>query len=345
MDLREVSEVDHEPDGMSTHRAGTLLLTRSDVRHLLPLSDCVGAVEEAFRRNAEAQDPPPRLLGMHVPDGGFHAKAAVLGQYFATKLNANFPLNPARSGLPTIQGVVILADALDGRLLAIMDSIEITILRTAAATALAARHLARPDAGIITVCGCGRQGTIQLEALAQTRTLKHAFAYDTDRRRAEEFARSRGAALGLVVEAIDDLAGSIRQSDIVVTCTPAREILIHAADVRPGTFIAAVGADSEDKQELDPTLLARATVVVDSLEQCATIGELHHALDAGLMSRAAVHAELGQVLVGRRPGRASPDEITIFDSTGTALQDVAAAALVYERARAATVGIPIDLSS
>jgi len=330
---------------MRAHQATTLLLTRSDVRRFLPLSDCVDAVEQAFGRNAEAQDLPPRILGMHVPDGGFHAKAAVLGQYFATKLNANFPLNPGRTGLPTIQGVVILADTKDGRLLAIMDSIEITILRTAAATALAARHLARPDAEIITVCGCGSQGVIQLEALVHTCPIKHAFAYDTDRSRADEFARSRTAALGFVVEAIDDLAGSIRQSDIVVTCTPAREILIHAVDVRPGTFIAAVGADSEHKQELDPALLARATVVVDSLEQCATIGELHHALDAGLMTRAAVHAELGQVIVGRRPGRASAEEITIFDSTGTALQDVAAAAMVYERARAAAAGTMPPLSS
>ena len=291
---------------MSAHRPATLLLTRGDVRRLLPLSDCVDAVEAAFRRSAEAQDPPPRILGMHVPDGGFHAKAAVLGHYFATKLNANFPLNPGRTGLPTIQGVVILADTRDGRLLAIMDSIEITILRTAAATALAARYLARPDAAIVTVRGCGAQGAIQLEAL--------------------------------------DLGGAVRRSDIVVTCTPAHEVLIHANDVQPGTFIAAVGADSEDKQELDPTLLTQATVVVDSLEQCATIGELHHALEAGLLTRAAVHAELGQVIAGRRPSRASAHEITIFDSIGTALQDVAAAAMVYERALVAGAGTTLDLS-
>jgi alanine dehydrogenase len=120
--------------------------------------------------------------------------------------------------------------------------------------------------------------------------------------------------------------------------------LIHANDVQPGTFIAAVGADSEDKQELDPTLLTQATVVVDSLEQCATIGELHHALEAGLLTRAAVHAELGQVIAGRRPSRASAHEITIFDSTGTALQDVAAAAMVYERALVAGAGTTLDLS-
>jgi alanine dehydrogenase len=259
-------------------------------------------------------------------------------------LNANFPLNPGRTGLPTIQGVVILADTRDGRLLAIMDSIEITILRTAAATALAARYLARPDAAIVTVCGCGAQGAIQLEALVRARAITRAFAYDSDRTRAEEFARTRATTLGIVVEPVDDLGGAVQRSDIVVTCTPAHEVLIHANDVQPGTFIAAVGADSEDKQELDPTLLTQATVVVDSLEQCATIGELHHALEAGLLTRAAVHAELGQVIAGRRPSRASAHEITIFDSTGTALQDVAAAAMVYERALVAGAGTTLDLS-
>jgi alanine dehydrogenase len=329
---------------MSAHRPATLLLTRGDVRRLLPLSDCVDAVEAAFRRSAEAQDPPPRILGMHVQDGGFHAKAAVSGHYFATKLNANFPLNPGRTGLPTIQGVVILADTRDGRLLAIMDSIEITILRTAAATALAARYLARPDAAIVTVCGCGVQGAIQLEALVRARAITRAFAYDSDRTRAEQFARTRATALGIVVEAVDDLGGAVRRSDIVVTCTSAREVLIHANDVQQGTFIAAVGADSEEKQELDPTLLTQATVVVDSLEQCATIGELHHALEARLLTRASVHAELGEVIAGRRPGRASAHEIAIFDSTGTALQDVAAAAMVYERALVAGAGTTLDLS-
>lgn len=323
----------------------TLLLTRSDVRRLLSLSDCIDAVESAFRRNAEALDPPPRLLAIHVPGGGFHTKAAVLGGYFATKLNANFPLNPGRTGLPTIQGVVILADVTDGRLLAVMDSIEITIPRTAAATALAARHLVRPGASVVTVCGCGTQGTIQLEALATTCSIKLALACDTDRPAADRFASTHTARLGIPVEAADDLAAAVRRSDIVVTCTPSRAPLIQSSDVRPGTFIAAVGADREDKQELDPTLLTRATVVVDNLEQCATIGELHHALAAGLLTRAAVHAELGQIIAGRRPGRTSHDEITIFDSSGTALQDAAAAVMVYERARAVGAGTRLELAS
>jgi len=322
----------------------TRMLTRSDVRRLLPLSDCIEAVAAAFCRSASAQDPPPRLLGLHVPGGGFHVKAAAMGDRFAAKLNANFPQNSER-GLPTIQGVVVLSDARNGRVLAIMDSMEITILRTAAATALAARHLARPDAAIVTVCGCGAQGAAQLAAVVAARAVTRVFAHDRDHATAVRFARERTHALGITVEATADLASAARQSDIVVTCTPSRAPLLGVGDVRPGTFIAAVGADSDDKQELHPALLAAATLVVDSLEQCASIGDLHHALAAGLLTRDAVHAELGEVVAGLRRGRTSVDEITIFDSTGTALQDVAAASMVYERACAAAAGATVDLSA
>jgi len=138
--------------------------------------------------------------------------------------------------------------------------------------------------------------------------------------------------LGIPVEAAADPAEAALSSDIVVTCTPSRKPFLRADDIRPGTFVAAVGADSPDKQELDPAILAAATVVADNLDQCASIGELHHALDAGLISKSAVHAELSDLAAGRNRGRSSPEEITLFDSTGTALQDAAAAARIYEKA-------------
>jgi alanine dehydrogenase len=323
----------------------TLLLTRDDVRKLLTLDDCVEAVGRAFARQAAREDPPAALLGVHVPGGGFHAKAAVVDGYFATKLNANFPGNPSRNGRPTIQGLVALFDATDGRILAVMDSIEITILRTAAATALAARYLARPDSATATICGCGAQAHAQLEAIVKARPIRRVFAYDQDDATAARFAGERSVALGIEVQAVADLSAAMRQSDICVTCTTARQPLIEPADVRPGTFIAAVGADSPEKQELDPKLLAIARVVVDNLEQCATIGELHHAFERGLVTPASVHAELGELIAGTKTGRASEDEITIFDSTGTAIQDVAAAAVVYERARQRGEATRLDLAS
>ncbi len=325
--------------------APTLVLTRSDVRRLLSLSDCIDAVEVAFRRQAKGVDPPPGVLGVHVDDGGFHTKVAAVGDYFACKLNGNFPLNPSLHGLPTIQGAIVLSSTAHGRVLALLDSMEITILRTAAATALAVRALSNAKADTVTLAGCGAQGAVQLQAVIAARPIRRAFLHDADQDVARRLAERINEGGRISAEPTDDLRDAVRRSDIVVTCTPSHSPLFAGGDVRPGTFVAAVGADSEDKQELDPSLLARAVVVVDSLEQCATIGELHHALAAGIVARDGVHASLGQILAGTRPGRGDADEITVFDSTGTALQDVAAAALVYERALEAGAGVPVALAS
>jgi len=314
----------------------TLLLSRRDVADLLTLAECVAAVEEAFRQHARGRALPPAILGVPAEGGGFHVKAAGLRMggrvYFAAKTNANFPGNPGRSGLPTIQGIVLLFDGENGVPLAVLDSIEITILRTGAATAAAAKRLARPDARVATICGCGEQGRVQLEALALALPLQRAWAYDADPERARRFAREAGRYHRFEVEPASDLAAAVREGDAVVTCTPSRKALIVDADVSPGTFLAAVGADSAGKQELDPRILTRAKVVVDSLDQCAEIGDLHHAIAAGLLTRSDVHAELAEVIEGTKAGRASAEEIVVFDSTGTALEDVAAAAAVYEKA-------------
>jgi ornithine cyclodeaminase/alanine dehydrogenase-like protein (mu-crystallin family) len=191
--------------------------------------------------------------------------------------------------------------------------------------------------------GCGAQGAVQLAAVAAVRPLDHAYVLDADQPRAEALAARATTTLGVRVEATKDLGAALRESDILVTCTSARAAFVFAPDVRPGTFIAAVGADNRGKQELAPDLVASATVVVDSLEQCAEIGELQHVLGAGLMRRDQVHAELADLVCGRRPGRTRDDEITIFDSSGVALEDVAAAVVVYEKARAAGRGTEVKL--
>jgi alanine dehydrogenase len=324
----------------------TLILSRRDVLDLLPLESCIDAVEGAFRLHADGRTLGPGVLSVRAEDGGFHIKAAGLGgarSYFAAKTNANFPDNPRRFGLPTIQGTVVLADAGNGTPLAVMDSASVTTLRTGAATAVAAKFLARRDSRTATVVGCGVQGEIQLAAIAAVLPLQRAWMLDADHARAERAAARAATTLGLRVEAAKDLSSALRDSDVCVTCTPARRAFVAAADVRPGTFIAAVGADSQGKQELEPALVASATLVVDVLEQCAEIGELQHALAAGLMTRAQVHAELADVVGGRRPGRTRHDEITIFDSSGTALEDVAAAVAVYEKARATGRGVEVTL--
>ena len=322
------------------------VLSRRDVLDLLRLPDCITAVERAFRLHAEGRTLGPGVLGVPAGRGGFHIKAAgLVGErsYFAAKTNANFPDNPERYGLPTIRGTVVLADAETGEPLALMDSASITALRTGAATAVAAKFLARRDARSVTIVGCGVQAETQLAALAAVLPLDHVRVLDRDPARAELFAARASSDLKLRVEASTDLAASLRASDVCVTCTPSHRAFVSRDDITPGTFVAAVGADNRGKQELEATLVASATLVVDILEQCAEIGELQHALAAGLMTREHVHAELGEVVSGRRPGRTRDDEVIVFDSSGTALQDVAAAIVVYENARLTGRGIEVKL--
>jgi alanine dehydrogenase len=210
--------------------------------------------------------------------------------------------------------------------------------RTAAASALAARYLARADSASIAICGCGPQGRAQLTALADVFSLGRVAVWDLDRARAGEFAREMGGALGIEVAAFADVADAAYGSDIVVTATSALTPFLGNDCISPGTFIAAIGADSAHKSELMPSLLARSKIVVDVLAQCATMGDLHHAIEAGLVSAGDVHAELGDLVIGRRSGRTDALEITVFDSTGVAVQDVASAAWIYRRAIAAGAG-------
>jgi alanine dehydrogenase len=323
---------------MRTER--TLLLNRSDIQDLLSLAECVDVVEDVFRQQGEGKIPPSGILGLRTQSGGLHVKTACLSaakNYIAAKLNTNFPQNYARFELPTIQGVIVLYDADNGRTLAILDSMEITLKRTAAATVVAAKYLARKDSSVGTICGCGKQGRAQLRAICLMLPLRKVYAFDVDLNASRNFAAGLSREFQIDIEPVRRLPYAIRSSNVVVTCTPATEFFVHKKDVAPGTFIAAVGADDSHKQEIDPALLASAKVVADSLEQVCSIGDMHHAIAAGLIRKEDIYAELSEIVAGRKPGRTSDDEITIFDSTGVAIEDAAAATLVYEKACAAKI--------
>jgi ornithine cyclodeaminase/alanine dehydrogenase-like protein (mu-crystallin family) len=320
----------------------TLLLSSADLAALMRPADYLAAVESGFLalRDSRAASPPP----MHIEAraGAFHAKAASLDAYAALKLNGNFPDNP-RAGLPTIQGAILLCDAENGAVLAIMDSIEITLRRTAAATALAARQLAKPGATSVAICGCGAQAPAQLEALLDVLPLTHGFAWDVEPGRARAVAATASERFGLVLTPTSALREATRAADVIVTCTTARTPFLDVGDVAPGAFIAAVGADNPRKNEIAPSLMAAAAIVADVREQCAVMGDLRAAIAAGALTAEAVRGELADVLAGAC-GRESAEEIIIFDSTGTAVQDVASASLAYERARAAGRGVSFTLA-
>ena len=319
-----------------------LLLADSDIATVLDPDTCIEAVEEAFRAGGAGVSQPSAVMAVALAEGVVHVKAAALAPehgVFVAKVNANFPGNPSRHGAPTIQGLVVVLDASSGAPLAVLESGALTRLRTAAATAVAARHLARRDAAVATIIGCGVQAEAQLEFLHRARPLARAMAFDTRADASRSFAARLTERLGIGVNPVGDFHEACRMSDIIITCTTAREPFLEAEDIPAGAFVAAVGADNPDKRELGPGIFRGAvTFVTDVTPQCAEIGELHHALADGVLTLDGVHAELGEIVAGAKPGRRREDERIVFDSTGTGIQDAAAAGAVCERARTLGLG-------
>lgn len=318
-----------------------LLLSRRAISGLATPRDYLTAMQTAFADLAHGRfEVPP--VG-HVPGVGgmFHIKSAQRGgspALAAIKVNGNFPENVVQRQLPTIQGFVALLDAECGCVLALMDSIEITARRTAAATALAAKYLAKPGSRTLAMIGCGVQALYHVEALLDVAPIESVTFCDPRDDAADAFAQ-HVRELGLQLRRADDARTAVRSADIVVTVTTATRPLLGLADIGPGAFVAGVGADNPAKHELGPDLLKASRVIVDSLAQASAMGDLHHAIEAGAMRAADVRGELAQLAAGQVAGRTHGDELWVFDSTGLSIQDLAAAAMIYERARAAG-GVP-----
>lgn len=324
----------------------TLLLSRQDIVSLMTFDDYFKAAEDAFRLHAEGKTIATGLLHADSQEGEYHIKTGGLyldRAFFGLKANGGFFRNPERNGLPAIQGIIYLSDAATGYPLAILDSVEITRQRTAATTALAAKHLAKPESAVITICGTGAQARSHLRAFAKTFPLQQGFVFSRNAEKGSDFAATMSAELELPVALVSDLRGAT-ESDIILTCTTAREAFLLPSMVSSGTFVGAIGADSPQKHEIAPELLARSRVVPDLVQQCAEVGELHHAIAAGAMTSDQIHGELGEIILKKKPGRTDVNETFVFDSTGTALQDVAAAACVYEKAASAGRGTMFDFS-
>ncbi len=318
-----------------------LLMSARELDSLLSPVALIDAVEAAFCARGLGAAQPGGVLGVELARGGFHVKTAALGAdqgSFAAKLNTNFPGNPEANGLPTIQGVVLVADVATGEPQAILESGSITRLRTAAASAVAVRHLANDDANTLTLIGCGAQAFDQVRFAHAVRPLRIVTAFDSRVDVAAALVARLGAELGIIARAGDDLGAACAESAIIVTCTSSRLPVLHDSLVPPGALVVAVGADNPHKHEIYPALMAHAVVITDDTAQCATIGDLHHAIAAGAMTVDDVRAELGEVIAGVRTGRRSREERIVFDSTGTPIQDAAAASLVLALAESSAGG-------
>jgi ornithine cyclodeaminase/alanine dehydrogenase-like protein (mu-crystallin family) len=239
--------------------------------------------------------------------------------------------------------VVVVSDAKDGRPLAILESISLTGIRTAATAALAAVYGARKDSKRVAIIGCGAQAKYQLEAVKAIFPVETVRMFDICSARAEAFARAN-ATRTCVATPAPSVREAVRDVDICITCTTSKSpILTDDLDLK-GCFVAAIGADNPEKQEIAPALMRRARILVDDIEACASGGDLNHALRAGIMSKDQVHAELADLTGGRKRGRMTEDELVIFDSSGSGVQDVAAAWLAYREGRRTGIGGRFDLS-
>ena len=317
-----------------------LFLSRSDVEALLDVRKLVEAMERAFSRygRGEAFMPPKLYLDLPRHRGDFRAMPAAAGEAAGIKWVNSHPDNPEEFGLPTVMAVLVLNDPRNGLPLAFMDATLLTKYRTAAASALASRYLARADSRSLGIIGCGAQAPPHIRALEAVFSFSDVLLTDLSQERAQQLARDF-SHLPCRLAAIEETA----QADIVCTLTPGRRRIVEKDWLRPGSHINAVGADAPGKSELDPALLSAARIFVDDWEQASHSGEISLALEEGLFQASGVVGTLAQLVTGELTGRRSPEELTLFDSTGLAIEDLAAAELVYHRAREQGRGMELDL--
>ena len=318
------------------------------MEELASLQDYISAMEQVFEMHSKGKSIGTEMLHFDAAnDLEFHLKAGGINlgdkTYFGLKINGASFHNMEKYGLPNIIGAILLFDGECGYPLAIVDSIQVTIMRTGATTAVAAKYLARKESKIATICGTGNQGRIQLQSIKEVLPLEKAYAYDMDFASSKAFSTEMSKKLDIEVIPVREVNDAASKSDVIITCTPSKKPYILADYIQPGTFIGAIGADSPDKQEIDEKLLVGNKVVVDILDQCAKVGELHHGIEKQLVTKDDVAGELGDVISGKVKGRSNDEEITIYDATGTALQDTAAAAMCYKKAVEKNLGIEINL--
>lgn len=323
-----------------------LLLSRAEVKKLISIREAVEAVEEAFRAKGlgKAQMPPKSYVFFNRYDGDFRVMPAYLEDTEAAgvKIVNVHPQNPGKRGMPTVMATIVLLDPRTGAPLAIMDGTTITNVRTGAAGAVAAKYLARKDSRAVAAIGAGAQAMTQFLALNEIFKIEELRVSDKVEANAKKYASEMKKRFDISIK-ITDTKEAVQGADIIVTTTPVQSSIVMNDWVSEGVHINAIGADAPGKQELDPKILKRAKIVIDNWEQASHSGEINVPLSKGMLARENIHAELGEIVSGKKSGRTSRDEITVFDSTGLAIQDVATAWLVYKKAKKVGMGTEVEL--
>jgi len=305
----------------------TLILDKKAVGGLLNMPDTIKAVEQAFCDWTEGKGIMPAKSYLPLNKGDFRAMPAALPGAAGVKWVNVHPQNRAR-GLPTVMAVLIYSDPETGYPLAIMDATDITAFRTGATAAIASKHLARPDSQILGMVGAGRQAYTQIAAHAELFKFSLVRVFDIMPASVEGLIKSF-PQFKITPCSLEETL----KADIVCTLTPARLPVVKRAWVQPGTHINAIGADAEGKEELEPSILKSAIVVVDDLRQATAAGEINVPITQGVYSPGEVYATLGEIIAGKKPFRRDASAVTIFDSTGVAIEDIAVAKTIYDQAK------------
>jgi len=310
------------------------VLGRKETEELLSVREAINAVERAFKLKAENKSRMPPKIYLDMPEfgGDFRAMPAYIDGTAGLKWVCGYP-NNHQYNLPTVMATIVICDPRTGRPLAIMNGAYITNIRTGAAGGVAVKYLARENSSVIGMIGAGMQAKTQLMAINEVLDrIEEVKVFDLNRDTSQKYSKEMGAGLKINVHPVESIEAAA-DADIVVTTTPSREPVVRKEHIKPGTHINAIGADAKGKQELEISLLASAKVVVDDIEQASHGGEINVALSEGRLKIEDVHGTIGEVIINSKKGRESDDEITVFDSTGLAIQDMVCAKLIYEKTR------------
>jgi alanine dehydrogenase len=321
----------------------TLILSRTDIMGLVTPAEYVGCVEQAYRMHGEGRfymDPKGHIVLDKYP-GEWEAMPSYIEdpEAAACKWVSIREQNRERFDLPTVFSILIYTHPETGFPLAICDGSFHTVMRTGASAAVSAKWLARKDSKVLAIVGAGHMAEGTIETCDAVFDWEEVRVWSRSQATLDGFAAKYDGRFSFALEPSTDLEQVVRGADVVVTITPARGPIVMDEWISPGMHIAAVGADKGGDQELDPRILQRARIFVDDIRQCRTDGEINVPLSQGLISESDIAGEIGKVIAGKLEGRTSDDQITVFDSTGIALQDSATVPLEYERARAAGVGV------
>jgi alanine dehydrogenase len=321
----------------------TLLLRKVEVTRLITMKEVIATVEEAYKAFNSGEVLQPPYIGVDLPGhrGEIDFKLGYNQGNETISMKASsggFKNNPADHGVPNGMGTVLLFDGRHGGLLCVMDGSLLTGLRTGASGAVSVKALARKNAKKITCIGTGNQARMQIRAIREVMKIEVIHAWSEHAESMAKFKADIESECDIPVVLAGSKQQAVEQADILVTTTRGKGSVVEAGWVRPGTHIVAIGADAPGKQEFDPEIFRRAKLVVDSIAQCVEKGETQHAIAKGIITGAGIHAEIGEILLGRKPGRESDEEITLFDSTGMAIQDNTTAAKIYRNAVKQGVG-------